>query len=82
MTGREDGQALPGIGPDDPFGRADAAAGSVHLAFQRQLAELLAQADITEEQRQRFLIAAACPCCGAGGLSLSLPLKPGASPRF
>jgi len=55
---------------------------AAHLAFQKQIAELLEQADITEEQRQQFLIAATCPCCGAGGLSLSLNLKPGAAPGF
>ncbi|MDA0239450.1 MAG: hypothetical protein O3A84_05415 [Proteobacteria bacterium] len=55
---------------------------SAHLAFQRQLTELLSQADITEEQRQQFLIAATCPCCGAGGLSLSLKLKTDTTPGF
>ena len=77
MTGWRDEGA-----PDDPSGRVRHGEESAHGAFQRQLADLLAQADITEEQRQQFLIAAACPCCGAGGLSLSLPLKPGAAPRF
>jgi hypothetical protein len=52
---------------------------SAHLAFQQQL---LAQADITEEERQQFLIAASCPCCGAGGLSISLKLKSGSTPTF
>ena len=55
---------------------------SAHIAFQREIAAMLADADITEEQRQQFLIAASCPCCGAGGLSLSLSLKPGATPKF
>jgi len=55
---------------------------AAHLAFQKQIEELLEQADITEEQRQQFLIAATCPCCGAGGLSLSLNLKPDAAPGF
>ncbi len=55
---------------------------SGHLAFQREIAAMLADADITEEQRQQFLIAASCPCCGAGGLSLSLSLKPGSTPGF
>lgn len=55
---------------------------SAHLAFQRQLTELLSQADISEEQRQQFLIAATCPCCGAGGLSLSLKLKTDTTPGF
>ena len=55
---------------------------SAHLAFQQQLADLLAQADITEEERQQFLIAASCPCCGAGGLSISLKLKSSSTPGF
>ena len=55
---------------------------SAHLAFQQQLAELLDQADITEEQLQQFLIAASCPCCGAGGLSISLKLKSSSTPGF
>ena len=55
---------------------------SAHIAFQREIAAMLADADITEEQRQQFLIAVSCPCCGAGGLSLSLSLKPGAAPKF
>ncbi len=53
-----------------------------HLAFQREIAAMLADADITEEERQAFLIAANCPCCGAGGLSLSLSLRPDTPIRF
>lgn len=68
----------------DPFGGGQIQYGdmSAHMAFQQQLAELLSHADITEEERQQFLIAATCPCCGAGGLSFSLKLKPGSTPRF
>ena len=55
---------------------------SAHLAFQQQLAEMLARADVTEEQRQQILIAATCPCCGAGGLSLSLKIKTDKTPQF
>jgi len=55
---------------------------SAHLAFQQQLTEMLARADITEEQRQQILIAATCPCCGAGGLSLSLTIKNDDTPQF
>ena len=65
--------------PAEPLSFGDV---SAHLAFQREIAAMLAEADITEEQRQQFLIAASCPCCGAGGLSLSLSLKPGATPKF
>lgn len=49
---------------------------SMHLAFVQQISALLEQADLTEEQRQEFLVAMRCPCCGSGGLSLSLDLKP------
>ena len=55
---------------------------SAHFAFQQQLAEMLSSADITEEQRQQILIAATCPCCGAGSLSLSLNLKTDDTPQF
>jgi len=55
---------------------------SAHFAFQQQLAEMLSRAEITEEQRQQILIAATCPCCGAGGLSLSLSIKTDETPQF
>jgi len=55
---------------------------SAHLAFQQQLAEMLSRADISEEERQQILIAATCPCCGAGGLSLSLNIKKDETPQF
>ncbi len=48
---------------------------AAHLTFQRQIAELLDQADLTEEERQEILVAMNCPCCGAGGLSLSIKIK-------
>ncbi len=60
----------PGIDERISFGN-DAA----HLAFQRQIADLLRQADLTEEERQEILVAMNCPCCGAGGLSLSIKIK-------
>lgn len=83
MTERDDDPpATPEPAEDGFSGRLQIGDQSAHLAFQQQLAELLEQADITEEQRQAFLIAATCPCCGAGGLSLSLSLKPDATPRF
>ncbi|MGE0745042.1 MAG: hypothetical protein AB7K86_07345 [Rhodospirillales bacterium] len=49
--------------------------GTMHDAMQQQIAELLAQADLTDEEKQAILIALACPCCGAGGVSLSIKLK-------
>lgn len=50
---------------------------SVHLAFQRQISEMLDKADISEEEKQQFLIAMNCPCCGAGGMSFSFKIKSG-----
>ena len=73
MTDHKDtAPSVAGQAGDDQIQYSDL---SAHLAFQQQLVELLDQADITEEERQQFLIAASCPCCGAGGLSLSLKLK-------
>ena len=48
---------------------------AAHLTFQRQIADLLDQADLTENERQEIMIAMNCPCCGAGGLSLSIKIK-------
>jgi hypothetical protein len=48
---------------------------SLHETIQQQVAELLASADLSEEEKQQILIAMSCPCCGAGGLSLSIKLK-------
>ncbi len=50
---------------------------AAHQAFQRQIADLLDHADLTEDQRQEILVAMNCPCCGAGGLSLSIKIKDG-----
>ena len=83
MTDSKSGDDIPGEN-DAPSASDRILYGdqSAHLAFQQQLSELLAQADITEEERQQFLIAASCPCCGAGGLSISLKLKSGSTPTF
>ena len=70
MSEPESPKPMPGIDERISFG-SDAA----HLTFQRQIAELLDQADLTEDQRQEILIAMNCPCCGAGGLSLSIKIK-------
>ena len=61
---------LPSVDERISFGN-DAA----HLTFQRQIADLLDQADLTENERQEILIAMNCPCCGSGGLSLSIKIK-------
>jgi hypothetical protein len=47
----------------------------LHEAFTQQIKELLDSADLTEEQKQEILIALQCPCCGSGGVSLTIKLK-------
>jgi Spy/CpxP family protein refolding chaperone len=47
----------------------------LHTVFEQQIREMLEQADLTEEQKQQILVALQCPCCGSGGLSLSIKLK-------
>jgi len=36
---------------------------------------MLKRADLDEEQKQEILIAMSCPCCGAGGMSITAKLK-------
>jgi len=48
---------------------------SLHDLFEQQARQMLERADIDEEQRQSILVAMACPCCGAGGMSFSVKLK-------
>jgi len=48
---------------------------SLHQQFEQQARNMLERADIDEEQKQSILVAMACPCCGAGGVSFSVKLK-------
>ena len=48
---------------------------SLHELFEQQARNMLERADLDEEQRQSILVAMACPCCGAGGMSFSVKLK-------
>ena len=48
---------------------------SMHEAMRQQIAEMLANSDLTEEQKQEILVAMQCPCCGSSGVSLSIKLK-------
>jgi hypothetical protein len=60
-----------------PFGETFSTSSlSLHELFEQQAAAMLERADIDEEQRQGILVAMACPCCGAGGMSFSVKLKP------
>jgi hypothetical protein len=58
--------------PDDDLTFSDQ---PLHVVFEQQIREMLDRADLTEEQKQQILVALQCPCCGAGGLSLSVKLK-------
>jgi hypothetical protein len=55
---------------------------ALHELFQLQAAAILDNADITEEQKQSILIAMSCPCCAAGGMSLSVSIRPKTGGRF
>jgi hypothetical protein len=48
---------------------------SLHELFEQQARDMLDSADLDEEQKQSILVAMACPCCGAGGMSFSVKLK-------
>jgi hypothetical protein len=48
---------------------------SLHELFEQQARNMLDRADIDEEQKQSIMMALACPCCGAGGMSFSVKLR-------
>ena len=48
---------------------------SLHDLFQQQIRSMLDRTDLDEEHKAGILVAAACPCCGAGGVSFSARLK-------
>jgi hypothetical protein len=48
---------------------------SLHDLFQQQIRSMLDRTDLDEEQKEEILIAAACPCCGAGGMSYTAKIK-------
>ena len=49
---------------------------SLHDLFAQQVRAMLDRTDLDEEQKQVALIAASCPCCGAGSFSFTAKLKP------
>jgi hypothetical protein len=74
--------SAPHSGEDAPSYAADAISVSnlsLHELFEQQARNMLESADIDEEQRQSILVAMACPCCGAGGMSFSVKLKSGST---
>jgi len=63
----------PRVNEDEPVAYG---AVSLHDLFQQQMRSMLDRTDLDEEQKQSVLIAASCPCCGAGGLSFTAKLRP------
>jgi hypothetical protein len=47
----------------------------LHDLFQKQVLEVLEKSDIDEDAKQAILVAMNCPCCGAGGMNYTAPLK-------
>lgn len=66
----------------DASGQIQVGDQSLHVAFQKQIADMLENTDLTEEQREQIMIALSCPCCGAGGLSMSFKIKTDSKPSF
>lgn len=50
---------------------------SLHDLFARSTAAMLENSDLSDEQKQSILIGMNCPCCGAGGMSITVKLKRG-----
>jgi len=48
--------------------------GSIHTNFLQQVQDLIAEADLSEEDRQKILINMSCPCCGGSGASFTIKL--------
>ena len=70
---RPDAGSAPATDEDNPIKYGAVA---LHDLFQQSVRTLLDRTDLDEEQKQSVLIAASCPCCGAGGFSLTAKLKP------
>ena len=53
----------------------------MHELFQKQVQQVMEQADLDEDARQALLVALNCPCCGAGGMNYTAKInrkkKPG-----
>jgi hypothetical protein len=48
---------------------------ALHDLFQQQAMAMLDRSDLSEEAKQEILVAMACPCCGSGAMSYTVPLK-------
>jgi hypothetical protein len=69
---RRKSRPAPVTSQDDPI---QYGAASLHDLFQQSVRAMLDRTDLDEEQKQSVLIAASCPCCGAGSMSFTAKLK-------
>jgi len=66
----------PAVAADDvEDDRLELSGLSLHDLFQRQVRSVLDRTDLDEEHKQSILIAASCPCCGAGSMSFAAKIK-------
>jgi hypothetical protein len=47
----------------------------LHDLFQKQVLDVLDKSDLDEDAKQAILVAMNCPCCGAGAMNYTAPLK-------
>jgi len=66
--------------PVDPYETAYDAmmpgAIAMHDQVIQQVSDLLAETNLSEEEKQQILASISCPCCGGAGPSLSFDLGP------
>ena len=69
--------------PDDPPpAGAEPPPDPIHAAIRRQVEDLLADADISPDQRREIFDSIACPCCGGTGASFAISIKPASQAGF
>lgn len=47
----------------------------LHDLFQKQVRDVLEKSDLDDDARQAILVAMNCPCCGAGAMNYTAPLR-------
>jgi hypothetical protein len=48
---------------------------SLHDMFQNEVRATLDKTDLDEDAKQAILVAMSCPCCGAGSMNYTVPIK-------
>ncbi len=49
--------------------------GSIHTGFVQQVQNLMAESDLSQEDREKILSNMSCPCCGGNGASFTVKLN-------